>query len=260
MPKKEQVSDGITEPDAPEKTKNNPKTAVKAESSNVHSGHRQRMMKKYFANGINVFEEHEMLEIVLYSMFSRCNTNDIAHELIKKFGSLPKVFEASPEELTDIKGIGQSAAGQITFLGDFFRYLVGCSPGPIRLKGFPEISQYCLSIYTSETREHCYILFLDSKYCLISRLEIGSGTSSKAEVRISDVIKSAVRANASKAILVHNHPGSIASASVEDVFATRELASGLKNVDVDLIDHIIVSKDSIYSMNSKSGFKEVFER
>lgn len=240
-----------------EKTK---KSSKKSSGSELHSGHRQRMMKKYIENGMSIFEEHEILEIVLYFLFSRCNTNDIAHELLNKFGSITKVFEAAAEELMEVKGIGKTTAYQIVFLGDFFRYLSSCTPDPVKLKTFPEISKYCLSMYTNETKEHCYILFLDKRYRLISKLKLASGTSSSAEISIADIIRNAVRISAAKSILVHNHPDSVASASVEDIFATRELAAALKNINVDLMDHIIVSKDSIYSINSHANCKEIFDR
>ena len=46
-----------------------------AEEKNIHSGHRQRMLKKYLEHGIDCFEEHEILEIFLYTAYSRRNTN-----------------------------------------------------------------------------------------------------------------------------------------------------------------------------------------
>lgn len=225
---------------------------------NIHSGHRARMIKKYQTYGISVFEEHEMLEIILFNFYPRRNTNDIAHELINRFGSVQKVFEASLDELKSVNNVGEKAAVQISFMGDFFRYIQSRSPDIVHLRTVSEIQSYCASIYSNESKEHGYILLIDSRDCLISRIEIGTGTSSGVEIKLSDIVKSAVKSNAKKAIAVHNHPSSVASASVEDIYTTRALAEGLKNVGIKLIDHIIVSPDNIYSMRDKSNTAEIF--
>ena len=54
-----------------------------AENENVHKGHRQRMLKKYMMQGIDCFDDHEVLEILLYLVFSRRDTNELGHRLLK---------------------------------------------------------------------------------------------------------------------------------------------------------------------------------
>ena len=57
-----------------------------AEEKNIHSGHRQRMLKKYLEHGIDCFEDHEILEIFLFTAYSRRNTNDISHQPLRFTG------------------------------------------------------------------------------------------------------------------------------------------------------------------------------
>lgn len=69
-----------------------------------HGGHRERMRKRFKESGnFKGFSEHEILEMLLFYIVPRKNTNDIAHELIKKFGSLNSVLNASVEELSSVK-------------------------------------------------------------------------------------------------------------------------------------------------------------
>ena len=92
-----------------------------AEEKNIHSGHRQRMLKKYLEHGIDCFEDHEILEIFLFTAYSRRNTNDISHQLINRFGSLEGVLNAGYDEIVEEKNVGVTAAALISFMKDFAR-------------------------------------------------------------------------------------------------------------------------------------------
>ena len=70
----------------------------------MHEGHRKRMYEK-LKNGDGLYD-HEILEILLFNAIPRKNTNPVAHELIKTFGSLSGVFAAEPERLMTVDGVG----------------------------------------------------------------------------------------------------------------------------------------------------------
>lgn len=60
----------------------------------MHEGHRSRLKKKFLLNDMDYFEDHEVLELILFYAIPRKNTNDVAHNLLKKFGSLDKILDA----------------------------------------------------------------------------------------------------------------------------------------------------------------------
>ena len=68
----------------------------------IHEGHRQRLKNRFRAEGLDHFEEHQVLELLLYYVIPRKDTNPIAHALLERFGSLSQVLEAQPEELADL--------------------------------------------------------------------------------------------------------------------------------------------------------------
>ena len=76
----------------------------------IHDGHRQRLVNRFDTFGLDTLEEHEVLELFLFFVISRKDTNAIAHELIKRFGSLAGVMDASADELKEVSGIGNKAA------------------------------------------------------------------------------------------------------------------------------------------------------
>lgn len=76
----------------------------------LHKDHRSRLRKRYEENGLDSFEDHNVLELLLFYAIPRRDTNPAAHRLISKFGSLSGVFSASVEELQTVEGIGKSSA------------------------------------------------------------------------------------------------------------------------------------------------------
>ena len=85
------------------------------ESVNFHKEHRKRIKKKFAEKGLSVFEEHEILELILFYAIARKDTNELAHKLIDKFGSLRMVLEADIAELCKVSGIGTDSATLIKF-------------------------------------------------------------------------------------------------------------------------------------------------
>ena len=89
---------------------------------NIHEGHRKRLRNRFAENGLNGFHPHEILELILFYSIPRANTNEIAHNLINRFGSVYHVFNASPEELSSVKGMGSKSIEFIKIFGDVCSY------------------------------------------------------------------------------------------------------------------------------------------
>lgn len=91
-----------------------------------HKSHRKRMREKYAERGVACFKEHELLEILLYGMLPRQNTNVVAHRLIDSFGSLTKTLSASKNELVSVKGVGEALSASILSYNDIVRHIGAC--------------------------------------------------------------------------------------------------------------------------------------
>ena len=78
----------------------------------LHSGHRERLVNK-FIEYPDSFSEHELLELFLFTVLPRKDTNETAHRLLQAFGNITKVFSASAEQLMAVKGVGKTIAAQI---------------------------------------------------------------------------------------------------------------------------------------------------
>lgn len=98
----------------------------------LHSGHRGRMRNRFLRDGLEGFADHEVLELLLFYAVPRQDVNPMAHALLEKFGSLPQVLEASPEELCTIRGIGPKIARFLTLIPDLLIQMEHCLLTPAR--------------------------------------------------------------------------------------------------------------------------------
>ena len=89
--------------------------------TNPHEDHRKRVKGKYKLHGIDIFDKHEVLEMALFYVVPRRDTNELAHRLIDKFGSIHQIMDAPMTALREVKGIGEETACYIKFLVDLVR-------------------------------------------------------------------------------------------------------------------------------------------
>lgn len=221
-----------------------------AEEKNIHSGHRQRMLKKYLEHGIDCFEEHEILEIFLYAAYSRRNTNDISHQLINRFGSLEGVLNAGYDELVQEKNVGATAAALISFMKDLARKYSGAEMIGIDLRTSESARRFCFELLKGSHVEEAHALFLDQSLNLIGESQISAGNRCAVEFDLRTIVTRAIKTQCSKIILTHSHPGGVHLPSSADVAATRRVASALMNLGIELVDHIIVNEEDSYSMRT----------
>lgn len=222
--------------------------------SNLHSKHRDRVRERYIKEGIDSFEPHQVLELVLFYAIPRKDTNEIAHRLLNKFGDLSGVFEAPPEELMTVEGIGEGTA---IFLNMFSqvgrRYDLDKIKNKVSIGSTCDAGEFCIKLFQGRIYETFFVISLNSQNKIINIEKLSEGTTGEAVVYPRNIARAALRNNASKIILTHNHPGGVRAPSKEDVSLTRSVKAALDSVDVLLNDHIIVAEDGYYSF-AECGF------
>lgn len=220
----------------------------------IHDGHRQRLKARFRAEGLDHFSEHEVLELLLFYCIPRQDTNPAAHALLKHFGSFAKVLEASPEELQKVPGIGESAATMLSLVGAAERYALISGRGEDTVLSTVEAcGDYLKPFFHRLRNETVYLLCLDAKCKVLCCKAVGEGSVNSASVPVRRIVELALAANATSAVLAHNHPSGLALPSAEDVQTTRRLAAALDAVEIELSDHIVVA-DGDYVSLVQSGY------
>ena len=224
----------------------------------LHKDHRSRLRRRFLENGLDFFEDHEALEMLLYYCIARKDTNDLAHMLLDEFGSLPKVLSASPEQLRNIEGVGEYTATYLAFINDFTRFVCAKKKSEefVALETLADCGEYLYPRYIGRRNEIVTLLCLDSKCKVLGCKVVGEGSVNSAAVPIRRIVETALQLNASTVVLAHNHPGGVAVPSAEDVSTTRMLANALAAVDVVLADHIIFADEECISLRTSEYFPE----
>lgn len=224
----------------------------------LHDGHRERLRARFIKNGLADFEPHTALELLLFYARPRCDTNELAHQLIRHFGSLSAVFDAPIEEIMKVKGMGETSAVLIKLSIEIAAYYMNCrsSPGQI-LDTTEKAGNYFLPKFFGKNYESVYVASLDDKRKLIRCECISSeGIVNAAAISVKRIVTEAVSANATGILLAHNHPGGVALPSISDKAVTKQAFHALKLINVQLLDHIVVADDDYVSM-ADSGYIEM---
>lgn len=226
----------------------------------MHEGHRARMREKFLRDGLDGFDPHVVLEVLLYNVIPRRDTNEIAHKLMDTFGSLAGVFDAPYEELLKIDGIGENAAALLKMVPPLSRrYLEDKYESGTNVADIETAGEILLKKFIGRMNETIILLLMDSKGKLLFSGVVNEGTVNAADVYIRKIVEFGVRYNASSAIISHNHPSGIALPSRDDLSTTRSVHDALALVGVKLIDHIIVADNDYVSIAQSGIMPELFD-
>ena len=215
----------------------------------VHSGHRQRVKGRYCREGLESFEQHQVLELMLFYCIPQRDTNEIAHKLIQRFGSLPKVLRASAKELEQVEGVGKNVSCFLSLFSAVEGYCkIQESKELVILEDIEQCGKYLARFFHNKKNETVYLLCLDAKRMVLDCRKVCEGSVNSASISIRKVVDMALSANATSAVLAHNHPSGMALPSGEDIETTKRVARALHLVDVTLSDHIVVAEDEYVSL------------
>ena len=150
------------------------------------------------------------------------------------------------KELADVHGLGIAKACEIVACFELGRRLLKDKPRTVLMT--PEdVWQSMIDVRTSK-REHLVVFYLDSRNVEIQRHVVSIGTLNEASAHPREVFEEAIRHNAAGIILAHNHPSGSLDSSSDDLSLTRKIWYAGKLLDIELIDHVIVTKNSYRSI------------
>ena len=215
----------------------------------VHEGHRERMRRQMKTSGMDSLSDVQVLEVALYYAIARRDTNEIAHALLRRFGSLSGVLEAPRAELLKIDGVGESAADLLLlFIQMERRHFMDRAGRQTILDTTYKCAQYLMPRFIGEQEEVVYLLCLDAKCKALDCSLIHRGAVNMTAISVRKIVKAALDHNATSVVVAHNHPSGLALPSREDRATTLALKAALDAVDVVLVDHVIVADEDFVSL------------
>lgn len=225
----------------------------------IHQNHRARVKNRYEMYGLDTFDEHQVLELLLFHCIPRRDTNEIAHRLIDRFGSFAQVLDAPIKTLVKVEGVGHNVALYINLIRDTLSYYEGSVKNnkcdEVILRDLTACGEYMVPYFARTKVETVYMLGLDAKCQVLCCREISKGSVNATEISIRKIVEVALEENVTSVVLAHNHPSGLAIPSNEDVLTTHRVAAALRSINVNLLDHVIVCESDYVSMVASKMYR-----
>jgi len=216
---------------------------------NVHVGHRARLRRRFVEEGLDAFEDHQVLELLLFFAIPRRDTNELAHLLLRRYGSFASVLEADPLDLASSEGIGEAAATLLSLVPALTRrYSVGrARQARHTLSTSERAAEFLVPFMAGRTEEVFYVVCLDTQCRVIVPALVSEGLLDRAHVEPRAAVEAALRHKAHSVILAHNHPTGRARPTTADHRVTERLVAAFGAIDIAVRDHLIVAGEDWHS-------------
>jgi len=227
----------------------------------VHDGHRDRLRERFLAEGLDSFDSHNVLELILFYAIHRKDTNELAHRLLEEFGTFAAVLDAPVEALCKVKGVSYSTAVLLKTYMPVSRYYIADKGDFNMILDSPDsCGDYLMSYFAGLTEERTIALCLDSRCKFLACVTVAEGDTSSVGLSTRKLLEAVLPTGATCVVFAHNHPGGIAVPSDNDVLSTQYVAKALETVGIDLADHIIVANDDYVSMAQTAKHAHLFDK
>lgn len=213
-----------------------------------HLGHRSRLRARLIDGGGDALADYELVEYLLSLAIPRRDTKPLAKALLKEFGSLAELVSADPESLRRVSGMGDGSVAALKIVqATSLRLLKGRVTARPILSSWSALLDWLRADMGPLTVERVRVLHLDARNQLIRDEVMSEGTVDQSAIYVREVARRALELAASSVILVHNHPSGSPEPSRQDIAVTRDIAGALKNLGIDLHDHVIIGDSGHYS-------------
>jgi DNA repair protein RadC len=193
------------------------------------------------------------VELVLTCIVPRKDTKPIAKELIRRFGGVSAMLNASTEELLQVAGIGERAAAFLHLFRELLSYcLAEKYTGKSVITHRGDVEAYLRFQFGLKRDEYIAALFLDTGNHVVATEILAEGTVNQCALHPRTIVERALHFGAASIILAHNHPGGSRRASEADWALTQRLFHAVKPMDIALLDHIIIAQDAAISLREQS--------
>jgi DNA repair protein RadC len=207
--------------------------------------------------GADALSNAELIAILMRSGVKGLNVLQMAQKILVDLGGLVGLHRTPYEELTQVHGVGPAKAAQLKAAIELGRRLsvadMGERPGIHSPEDAAALVGYEMGALE---QEHLRVMLLDTRNRVLKVVEIYKGSLNSSAIRIGEIFRDAIRINAASVILVHNHPSGDPTPSPEDISVTKAIITAGELMDIEVLDHLVIGKNSFISMKSKGlGFK-----
>ncbi|MEG2136654.1 MAG: JAB domain-containing protein [Clostridia bacterium] len=218
------------------------------EKSHSHGGHRARLRARYFSEGLNDFEPHEVLELLLFTTIPQRDVNPLAHALIERFGSVGGVLHAPREQVTSVPGMGECSADFLALMGEAAdRYRRAALDDRPCLEKLKSVEAHCRTLFDAGDEEQMWVFSMDAAGHLLGSTLVMTGDW-RNKLTLRRAIEPVLRYHAQSAVLVQKRrPGNLALRP-DDLSFTLNVAEQLNPLRIRLMDSLLMAGRTTFSL------------
>ena len=214
----------------------------------------ERPRERMIHDGPKSLSNQEILAILLRTGTKEESVVQLAHRVIERFEGLRTMRDATIEELTEIKGIGEAKATQLFAAIELGRRMTNLNFDDRFVIRTPEdCANYLMHEMRFLPQEHFVVLFLNTKNQVIHKQSIFIGSLNRSVVHPREIFREAVKRSAASFVCAHNHPSGDPTPSKEDIESTKRLVSAGKIIGIEMLDHLVIGENKFTSMKAQ-GF------
>ncbi len=217
-----------------------------------------RPRERLKASGPQALSNLELLALIMGRGIKGESVMVTSQKLLSYFGSLKNVLEASLEDLQQIRGLGPAKASQLIACFEIARRIANEDflAETERLKretvrSPDDAVKLIRSQITDFNKENFYVLSFDTRNRFIGLDKVSQGTLTASLVHPRETFESAIKKHAVQIMIAHNHPSGGTDPSEEDIKITKRLSEAGKIMGIELLDHIILTKQSFFSFKEE---------
>lgn len=177
----------------------------------------------------------------------------VASDLLAKAGTIHRLATMPCGELMEIEGIGRQTAIRIKATFELGKKILSPVDHKTEISTPDTAADVFTPILANKEQEILAVILLDTRNRLIEACEVYRGSLNSSMVRVAEVFKPAIRANAASIIVGHNHPSMDANASPQDIALTRGLVVAGGNLDISVLDHIVYGSPGNFTSLKHAG-------
>ena len=200
--------------------------------------------EKLLAQGASSLTDVELLALFLRTGMQGKDVLTLAKEMLQHFESLYGLLSADYMDFSYVQGIGIAKYAQLKGIAELARRYYKVRVIEERALLSPEMArEFLQSQLSQEERE----IFMDSQHRVIKHSKLFSGTLSHVEVHPREIVREAIKMNASAVILAHNHPSGCAEPSKADKLITERVVKCCQFMDIRVLDHLVIGRGEYVS-------------
>lgn len=210
-----------------------------------------RPLERLSREGEKSLSNSELLAIILKTGTKENNVLDISNQVLSMY-TFQDLENISINQLLKIKGIGIVKASQIKAIIELYKR-ISIKNIKATEKIYSPKTAYEIIRHDIENKEKEYLiaLFLKGNE-VISKKIITIGTDNQTLISEKELLREALKENAQAIIIAHNHPSGECYPSREDKLATEKLKNACKLVEINFLDHLIITSEKYYSFKENN--------